>query len=218
MREPLDGTGNRKRVGPEIFTRLQRIYGAIQETMKAHGAPLTLKIDRRFDIVTVSLVFPRSLSENQIQNVVVSAIHNTAGLEDSLRRWARKNGKDQTWVDHEICTCGELKVVLDLSNWVKNGPSVCGGRSGVGPRLADVRLALSFEDDPAVGRAATFFFRDLGETRISTSNGPNVIIKGRIIDSAGNEVGELTDYLNKAVSAWDRLCRGYGLAKSWRSA
>lgn len=184
----------------QLAQRLDRIYSALDEVRETdlttfEVAPLEWKGQN-----TLGVDFRGGLSDQQLSNLAYSAIHNVAHLEGHLIRWARSRGVTSDLVPSGIAKVKALQVVIDLSNNDKHGyPPRDGGRSGLAPQLGEVERFMQM----SVGSSVGVRFGPAGTARFEGSG--LVVISGKVVDRAGNVIGELHELLHEAVRTWEAV-------------
>ena len=127
----------------ELLTRIRRIYASINALREFDMGKLPAKVIQNDRVVGVLQDFSGGLSEEDIANLAFVVIHNIANLQDHLRQWAARNGKDKTEVDATFNASQYLQLIHDLSNNDKHGyPPHGGGRSGLAPMLINLRRQM----------------------------------------------------------------------------
>lgn len=137
--------------------------------------------------------FGGTMKPHELEEILIAAVHNIAQLKDHLRKLAKNKGKDPEIVDDAVRSCFELQVILDLSNLDKHaGHDSRGGWSGCAPTIANVGQFLRSSSGKLT----------LGPQGISQGK---VMITADIYATGGKKLGELPDFLQKGVAAWEDL-------------
>lgn len=188
----------------ELRLRIERLYSAVGATAEPNVSRFRPYVRRAEKGFFAFQDFRGGLSEAQIHNLAQTAIHNVASLRDHLRRHLSPLKREDV-VDAAMRRCDELLVVYDLWNLEKHGGHTrSGGWSGKSPRLTEVDRSLRLSTGPGPNSTVAV----VGMTpRVHATGGgsANVVVTGTIVDGAGAAVGDLYEFLSKAVAAWERL-------------
>ena len=196
----------------DLRERVRRIYAALGETVEEDVSTLKPKVIRHETSTEVFQNFRGGLTQEQIVNVAHTAIHNIANLGDHLRQWAKRNSLDPRRVDKTIADSLDLKVIIDLSNVDKHGyPPRDRGLSGKALRLVDVDRVMRISSGPEPHSGAFVLMTPTPLPHVHGSGSVDVVVTGRVIDDSDNLVGELQDFMNNAVAAWEALLQEFAL-------
>ena len=199
----------------ELITRLKRIYASVDALQEFNMGKLPAKVVQNDRIVTVFQDFSGGLSEEEFANLAHSVINNIANLQDHLRRWAAKNGKDKTKVDAVFNESRPLQLIKDLSNNDKHGyPLRGGGYSGLAPKLNNIHRPMRLTTKAEAGSCVVMTFGPGGVPKISGAGIGCAVITGDIVDKDGNSVGDLFKIEQDAVKAWETLLVDFGILPS----
>lgn len=183
--------------------RIRRIYAAIGEAFTTDPNEFkSVTFHVGGDTFATRMDFRAGLSTEQLQNIVFTAVHNTANLRDHMKRWARQNGKDPNIVDDVVEASFEMKVIIDLSNRDKHGgPPRDGGLSGLSPDLTGFRRALilpKVEEGQEKPSVTVSLFGDGPEVQFQS--GAHVLTNADIVDASGKTLGDAMSFIEVAVS------------------
>lgn len=188
------------------------MYAALGETVEEDVSTFKPKVIRHETTTEFFQDFRGGLTEEQIVNVAHTAIHNIANLSDHLRQWAKRNSLDQTRVGETIANSLDLKVIIDLSNVDKHGyPPRDRGLSGKALRLVDVNRVMRISSGSEPHSGAFVVMTPTPLPHVHGSGSVDVVVTGRVIDDSDNLVGELQDFMNNAVAAWEALLQEFAL-------
>ncbi len=193
-----------------IVSKIKRIYSAVGEMNEKDLNTLTPIPVKEGDFKGVKFNVRNDLTDEQLTNYCYSAIHNVSNLKDNITKWAKNNGKDSQKILDEFNKSQELKVLSDLSNQDKHGgDDRDGGFSKLYPKLNNVRRLLQISSTDPNTPAQIGPLLD-GKINI-VGNNTKLVITGDIFDSNGQLVGDLNDYLGKALVIWESILKSYGL-------
>ncbi len=197
----------------EILDRLHRIYAAVDATVEGDLSKFPPKVVSDERGFAMYQDFIGSLNPAQLSNLAHSAIHNIANLQNHIRRWAAKNGRDPKQVDQAVAKYLPLQLIKDLSNNDKHGyPPRNGGRSGKAPKLVDVKRVLKLRTDTAPGSCVEVIFAPKGPKQIVSGGGGSVVVvTGTVVDGGGGILGDLHDIEAKALKVWEQELRNLGV-------
>ena len=197
----------------ELVDRLHRCYTAVDAAVEGDLSKFPPKIMADEKQFSIYQDFLGGLTEPQISNLAHTIIHNIANLRDHLRRWAGQNGLDPKEIDRTVASSAALQVIIDLSNNDKHGyPPRDGGQSKKSPTLVEVKRVLRMSTGPGPGSGIAIVLTLSGPKQIATGGGfSHVIVTGSVVDGNGAPLGELYDFGNKALKAWEQQLEAFGI-------
>ena len=205
---PWAGTMN----SDDLESRLKRIYASIGSAEETDMAKLKAEIVRDGKRIAIHQDFTGGLSVEELDNFAHSLIHNIANLNDNLKRWAGKNGKDKSRVDVVFKSSPALQIIQDLSNNDKHGyPPRDGGKSGKLPKIGKITRTLQLSTKPQKGSFVAMTLGPGGIPRISGSGEARAVISADIFDRDGNIIGDFRQIALEAIMAWERLLVEFGV-------
>ena len=199
----------------ELLTRLRRVYASVDALQEFDMGKLPAKVVQNDRGVVVFQNFSGGLSKEDLANMAYMVIHNIANLQDHLRRWAAKNGKDKTKVKAVFNASSDLCLIKDLSNNDKHGyPPHDGGHSGLTPKLNDVSRVMQLTTKAEAGSSVAMTLGPGGVPKISGSGTACAMVTGDIVDKNENSIGDLFEIGRDAVKAWETLLVDFGVLPS----
>ncbi len=196
----------------ELLARLRRIYAAVNASKEFDMNKMPAKIIKNDKFEGIFQDFSGGLSEEDIHNVAHTVIHNIANLQDHLRRWARKNGKEEGKIETTFKASEPLKLIQDLSNNDKHGyPPRNDGCSGLAPKVINISRVMQMTTKPEAGSSITMTFGPGGIPQISGDGTACAIITGDVVDKDDKKIGDLFEIEQVAVSSWEALLPEFGL-------
>lgn len=203
----------------QLIGRIRRIYAAIGEAVASDPSQfksVTRRVEGNLYVSSVS--FDGGLSNDQMQNIIYSAVHNVANLRDHLKKWARQNGKGTDVVDRTVDGSLELKVIIDLSNRDKHGGSPRdGGVSGLSPDLTRFRRGLVAGAHKGDEEASVTIECFTEAPQVQFRGGACVLTSADIVDASGQVVGDVMSFMEAGVSQWEQALALYGVALDHKS-
>lgn len=191
----------------EIICRLERIYSALEETIKTDFADIKQKTTITNSGSVHTIDFNGEYTNAQLLNFAHMAISNVAALADHIKKWLRRNNKDEEIFNKLFAVSPNIMAIKDLDNNDKHGyPPRDKGLTKKSIKLMEVRRSLKISSAPP------------GVTPPTThKNSPIKIIKGdakvvitaQIVDEEGNHFGELHDCLISAISEYEQIKSAY---------
>jgi hypothetical protein len=195
-----------------LIEKIERLYEAVKESRDTDLANYPPIYEMRGAMVTVTQDFNRGMKSPKLLNVAFEMIRSIADLKDYLRGAARRAGRDPEEVEKVIDGCLSLQLLIDLANLDKHGkhdkPSK--QRSGMSPRLDNVRGALRMQTGGAAGAFIGIQLTPQGAVPFGDGNAA-VIITGDIVDDTGN-ITALDYTQDQSVAAWEDLFAKFGIA------
>jgi hypothetical protein len=196
----------------DLVLRVQRLYAAVgtsEETDISKFAPKVINDSHRIGFYQD---WSGELSEAGVANIAHSLIHNIAGLRDNLKKWAARNGKDETQVDAAFNNSEALKIIMDLSNNDKHGyPPRNGGYSGKSPKVDRVKRTLRMTTKPEKGSSIRLTFTWDGIPKVSGDGTAKVIISGDILDGDDHKIGDLYETALEAIKVWEGVLSAFSV-------
>jgi hypothetical protein len=196
----------------EVLERLHRIYAALDGFVEGDLSkfpPKVLADERGFAMYQD---FLGGLSPAQLSNLAHSVIHNVANLQNHVRRWAAKNGKDPNRIDQTGSGSAALQIIKDLSNNDKHGyPPRNGGHSGKVPKLVEVRRVLRLTTAAEAGSSVAVILTPAGPKQLSGTGSTAVIVTGQVVDPSGAVIGDLYSLALEALKAWEQELNVLGI-------
>ncbi|HYH86497.1 MAG TPA: hypothetical protein VEX60_13680 [Pyrinomonadaceae bacterium] len=191
----------------QLINRIKRIYAAIQQVEETDFSKLEATTGSIGDLKTVGVNFRGGISDEQINNLAYTAIHNVAYLRDHLKKWAKVSGANAETVEETIRNSQPLKIIIDLAESDKHGyPSRNGGLSGLNPKILKVERFMQGKSGSWVGISFA-----LDGTPTVQGEGA-IVISGTVVDADENHLGDLQEILRDAVASWEGLLGAMGIA------
>ena len=188
------------------------MYAAIGETEEHDMRKLRARVRTGQHFACVCQDFSGGLSQAQLDNTAYGLVHNVASLRDHLKRWASHNARDKEKVEAALRASTPLQIIIDLSNNDKHGhPPRDGGKSGLSPRLTNVRRAMRLTTKSERGSWVGLTLDARGQPVVHGPGEAKAVLTGDIVDGAGTHIGELCDVASEAVGAWEQLLQAYRL-------
>lgn len=199
----------------EFLARVKRLYASVKAQQEFNLRRLPAKVTQTHHTLTVLQDFSGGLSVEDIANAAHMLIHNIANLHDHLRQWAKNTGKSKAKVKAAFQASQALRLIKDLSNNDKHGyPPGDGGRSGVAPKLTNLRRQMVLTTKPKAGSCVVMTLGPGGIPKTSGDGTACAIITGDVVDKAGSLVGDLFEIEKEAVKAWESLLADFGISPS----
>lgn len=198
----------------ELDKRLRRIYSSIDVTVNYDPAIFAPKKIFTEKMKGILQDFSGNQTQEEIENLALSMVHNIANLRDHLRGWAKNNGQDKERVEEAFSACEALKLIQDLSNAEKHGGRPRdGGHSKKMPKLSNISRVLSVATGTEKGSSVEVRLSVRGDLEIKkkASGSAIAIITGDITDENGNRVGFLHDIASEAMESWENLLEEFGI-------
>lgn len=193
----------------ELEHRIKRIYASVGSTEETDMSKLKAHVIRDGKRIAIHQDFTGGLSDEELDNLAHSLIHNLANLHDHLRKWATKNGKDKSKVEVLFNNSLALQIIQDLSDNDKHGyPPRDSGKSGKLPRIGKITRTLQLTVSPQ--RASTMTLGPGGIPRISGGEA-KAVISADVLDRDGNTIGNFREIALEAIAAWERLLAEFGV-------
>jgi len=187
------------------------MYAAVAASEEPDLSKLPARVIRTDRILGVYQDFSGGLKDEEIANLAYSLIQNIANLEDHLRGWAVRNGKDKSLVDQAFKASFALQVIKDLSNNDKHGyPRRGKGYSRRSPKLVNPRRILRMTTGEKKGSAVALTMAPDGTPRKLGSGSAKAIVTGEVVDDRDVNIGDLHDLASKAVDDWVRALERLG--------
>ena len=159
--------------------------------------------------------FGGGASPEDLMNDASSLIENVASLRDHLKKWAKDNGRDPKKVDETIQCSPDLRVIMDLWESDKHGGDRRdGGLSKRSPRLASVDRALRLRTQPKKNSWVTLQAGLDGRLRSFGDGTATLDTSGTVYDGNGNVIGDLQEFVTRAISAWECLLVTYEIGRA----
>ncbi len=196
----------------KFLRRLRRIYASIDVLKEFDMEKLPAKFIQNDRCVVFSQDFTGGLSEEDMENFAYTVIHNIANLQDHLRKWAARNGKDKKKVDATFNASNSLQLIKDLSNNDKHGyPPRNSGHSNLAPKLIELRRVMNLTTKEEAGSGVVMTFGPDGVPKISGSGTACAVITGDVVDKNNNSIGDLFRVEQDAVKVWENLLTDFGV-------
>lgn len=190
----------------DVLLRLARVYASVQATFSTGLGSMRAHVT--IDGNNIAFEWPsgdRPVAE--LENAAQAAIANVSSLRDHMKKWASGTNRSTEPIDRAIYNCFEYRVVHDLWNREKHSGDVRnGGLSKRNPVLRNVRSVVRLETRPEKGSwvGVSVSLRD-GTPRAHGDGSTAVVVTGDIIDSVGNPIGDLYEFLSRAVAMWEEV-------------
>jgi hypothetical protein len=196
----------------ELQGRLKRIFAALGDTLVVDFADYKPELADAEKFVFLLHEIRTRPSKEDVHNATFSAIANVGSLKDNLKKWATRNGRDAARVEEFVRNTFDLQVVLDLWNGDKHGYPLRFSHSGREPKLTDLRTVLSLSTRTTPHSSAGLVFGPAGlQVELTRSGGGGFAITGSVVDNGGLHIGDVEDFLRRAVDAWLTLLADFGV-------
>ncbi len=196
----------------DISQRINRIYAAVGAMEESDPKKLRATIVETDKIKAVYQDFRIGLSDNELSNQAYLLIHNIANLQDHLLRWAAQNGQDKNKVHQALDHSFELQIIRDLSNNDKHGyPPRKGGHSGRSPKLTEINRVMRLRTQAKEGSMIMMTIGPGGVPEFIGDGSAKAVVTGQIVDNSDNLIGDLYDFVTKAVEVWEKVLIDFGL-------
>jgi hypothetical protein len=166
-------------------------------------------------IVFMSRVPVQELTPVEAKLRVVLALDMIYSVKDNLKALVRGQGTKDQIVEDFVKTSFPLQVTIDLHNAHKHGgyPQGYRGHSKRAPQLTNVRKTLRLSSGPVAHSGASITLTSAGPMAgMQRSGSVAIVIAGTISDDAGGQIGDITDFLDKATADWERFAAGLGIS------
>jgi hypothetical protein len=199
-------------VTDDLSFRLQRIYAAIGASLEFDMSKLPATVVNNERMFGIFQDFSGGMSDANMANAAQLIIHNIASLHDHLRSWAAKNGKNKERVNTVFRESQELRIIYDLWNADKHGPTSRPkeSHSGLFPKLVAVRRIMQLTAAP--GGGVVMMLDRGGKTLVSGEGSACGVITGDVEDKDGKPLGDLYLIEQQAVQAWESLLAEFGVS------
>jgi hypothetical protein len=191
-----------------LVSRMRRVYAALDSLEEFDIGQLKAQVVDSPTFFGIFQDFTGGLTPEQLANFIQSAIYNVAHLRDVLKRFAKRNEKRAADVEDAVKASEGLRIVVDLSNLDKHDEPRT-GRSGKSPRLININRVLRLVAQPGSGVGLTL--NPDGTPRILGSGTASAVIVADVIDAEGTKLGELGEFLDLALAAWEALLHKWGI-------
>lgn len=198
-------------VNGDLVFKVQRLHAAIEATEKTDISKFTPKVIDDGHRIGFYQDWTGGLSDADRANYVHSLISNIASLEYQLNKWADDNAYDKTKVKDAFNSSQALRIIHDLWNNDKHAGSLRQSKSGLWPRLGEIRSFLQLTTKAEKGSAVGLTFTPKGVPKILGNGTAKVIISGDILDRDGNNIGDLHKTALEAVKVWESVLGGFGV-------
>ena len=196
----------------DISQRINRIYAAIGAVEESDPKKLRAAIVETDKIKAVDQDFRSGLSDEELSNQAYLLIYNIANLGDHLLQWAAQNGHDKNKVHEALDRSFELQIIKDLSNRDKHGYAPRnGGNSGRSPRLTEINRVMRLQTQAKEGSMIMMTIGPGGIPEFIGDGSARAVVTGQIVDNSDNLIGDLYDFVTKAVEVWEKVLVDFGL-------
>ncbi len=197
----------------QLIQRIRRMYAAIGETVETEMSQLPAFVISTDKINAVFQDFRGNKTPEQLENALHSLIAIIASLEYHLRRWAHNNGHEPDKVTVTFRDSQPLQIIHDLWNNEKHGYPLPNGRdrSGVAPRLRDVRRVMRLTTQPCKGSVVGMTMGRGGVPVIHGDGNAAAVITGEVVDAEENMIGNADVLLSQAVDECESLMQQFDI-------
>lgn len=191
----------------EIVFRLKRIYSAIGEIVKTDFADIKQKSIKTDSGSSCIIDFKGGYTDEQLSNFAHMAISNVSALHDHIKKWVRRNGKDEKIFNGLFGASSNIRAIRDLDNNDKHGyPPRDKGLTGMSIRLKKVTRSLQVSAaPPGVASPAT----PEGSPIKINQGKAQLIVTGQIVDGEDNHYGDLHNCLLFAITEYENIIAAY---------
>ncbi|MBZ5500113.1 MAG: hypothetical protein LAP85_27270 [Acidobacteriia bacterium] len=197
----------------DLETRVRRLYAAIGEVVIDDMSRFAPVVGQAPGWVFMYQDWRGGLSDEQLSNLAHAAINNVANLRNHLYAWVGRQGRSKEAVTYTVRQSFELQVLIDLANNERHGypPKPGQSQSGRCPRLTEVKRVLRLSTGISPNSIASITMMPMPTPMNTGSGSTNVIVTGTVLDQTGLVIGDLYDFLEKGVKAWEALLPRLGL-------
>lgn len=194
--------------------RLNRVRHALGVTRSEVLSDLKVFAFSGPGLSSVAIDFYQGRSPEELEYLAFGLIANIASIKDHLKVWCSATGHAFEG-DHLINTNRAVGLVHGLWNTDKHAV-ITRSRSGVRPRLSDIRQVMVLSSGTAPGSGALFTLDPAtGQLRVESVGGGSaaLVIDTRVVDEQGGPLGWLQELCNEAMTAWEAACKRAGAIK-----
>jgi len=201
----------------ELLNRkLRKMYAALADLSTDNLSAIQPIIIRAFGYRYTEVDFNQQSNEVDLENAVTLLLTNIASLKDHLKKWCKDQGVPFRG-DALLNANRSAALVHDLWNLDKHAELNSKPRSGIVPRVQNIRTVLELGSGTSAGGGA-FFTMDprTGTVTHGASGGGSVRLAlcAEIVDEAGAIVADFTQTCEEAIDAWLGVFREAGLRLS----
>jgi len=193
--------------------KLRRMYAALAGLSSDDLSVIQPKITEEFGYSYTEVDFNQHSDEIALTNSAFLLVTNIASLKDHLKVWCKKQGV-AFHGDALINSNKAVALIHDLWNIDKHAELNLTPRSGIKPKLQDIRTALTTTAGTSAGSAA-FFSMDPRTGKITTGTSGEGSVQLRLVaqitDEAGNVIADFTQTCSEAVDAWSAAFQAAGI-------
>lgn len=149
--------------------------------------------------------FSEGKSRAELANTASLLVANIARLKDHLKVWCEKNDKRFTG-DNLINSNRDVAIVHDLWNTDKHAELDRPPRSGIHPRLEDLRQEMQLSTGSEEGSSVALEWNPrTGEMEKKVTGGGKaaLVITADVVDDDGQKVGTLKEICERAAREWE---------------
>ena len=193
--------------------KLRRMYAALAGLSSDDLSVIQPRITEGFGYCYTEVDFNQHSDEIALANSAFLLVSNIASLKDHLKEWCKKQC---VAFQGDALINGNRAVALihDLWNIDKHAELNVLPRSGIKPKLQNIRTALTITSGTQAGSEA-FFSMDPRTGKITTgaTGGGSVqlALVAQIVDEAGNDIADFTQTCGEAIDAWSATFQAAGI-------
>lgn len=196
----------------EVMRRLQRIYGALGETVEGDLSKFPPVVASTEKFVAIFQDFVGGLDQAALDNLAHAVIHNIANFNEHLTRWAQDNERHTAPIDNALTSSPELQLIKDLSNNDKHGYPLRYSRSGKSPRLREVGRRMRLSTGATKGSSISMTLGPNGPIiRASEGASASVVVTATIEDGSSEPIGDLYETEVEALRVLEEAAREMGV-------
>lgn len=194
--------------------KLRRMYAALAGLSSDDLSVIQPKITQGFGYCYTEVDFNQHSDEIDLANSAFLLVTNIASLKDHLKVWCKKQGVAFQG-DALINSNRAVALIHDLWNIDKHAELNSPPRSGIKPKLQNIRTALTISTGTSAGSEA-FFSMDPHTGKVTTgSSGGGAVqlaLVAQIADEANNVIADFTQTCSEAIDAWSATFQAAGVS------
>lgn len=194
--------------------KIRQMHAALTGIRSYDLGQIEVKRGQKGDEFYTEIDFTGGATEVELANIVTLLIANVGSLRDHFKNWCE---------DHSVPFEGDklinsnmaCAIVHDLWNTDKHGKLTRPPRSGHHVQLTELHKGLCLSTGMTAGSTTVFRFDPItGNFQTQSSGGgtTSVIVSGLVLDGQGNRLGDLSQFIEQAVDAWETCLRQAGVS------
>ena len=197
----------------ELSKRLDRVRHALGATRSEDLGSLRVTVLGGPRVSGVAIDFNQGRTPTDLEYLAFGLIANIASVKDHLKAWCLRHS--QAFEGDELINSNRAAALVhDLWNSDKHAV-LDRPRSGVRPRLGDIRQVMVLSAGTAMGSGALFTLdptTGYSSTQTTGTGSASLVIDAQVLDELGALLGWLQEICSEAIEAWEATAKRAGLA------